>query len=424
MVNAITCIRIRGFKCLDDVELRLSDGPTVLIGANGSGKSAIVEACQILSRLAGPQALDELMNLHRFPHVIRQDGGTASFEVEIAAAEAGPAARYVCSLRRDGPRCSFSSEGVFVFEDNRWVPHLTKRGGNARVFIDGGGGYGDGTGYGGGYEARATGDDGALFVSFVNPNGTLFSSSFNSHLPALIRISEALAGIDVQLPFSVRPTWHARERNERSALRESTPLRNAQRLERGGDNLVSAFHELKNRSDWQETLEVVRLGLGDDIEDIRVSVDANSYGVLTVKRRAQKDAVPSSSLSDGTLAYLCIVAMLRLRPKRSLLVFDEPELHLHPRLLSTVMDLLQAEARIHPVLLATHSDRVLDLLENPAEQTVLTRLNDDDCTVLERPNAEALQRWLDGDGGFRGLGAVVAAGHESSVFIDKVETKR
>jgi energy-coupling factor transporter ATP-binding protein EcfA2 len=391
MVDAITSIRIRGFKCLDDVELRLSGGLTVLIGANGSGKSAIVEACQILSRLTGPNAVHELMNLHRFPHVIRQDGGTASFEVEIAARSDVRALSYVCTLRRDGPTCAFVGESLAHVIDGDWSPWA--------------------------HAAQRT-------THFADPHHWSRLNSTVEPAPLLSSVAETLSSIDVHMPFSVRPTWHVRERNERSALRESAPLRNAERLERGGDNLVSAFHELKNRSDWQETLDVVRLGLGDDIEDIRVSVDANSYGVLTVKRRAQKDAVPSSSLSDGTLAYLCIVAMLRLRPKRSLLVFDEPELHLHPRLLSTVMDLLQAEARMHPVLLATHSDRVLDLLENPAEQTVLTRLNDDDCTVLERPNAEALQRWLDGDGGFRGLGAVVAAGHESSVFIDKVETKR
>ena len=110
--------------------------------------------------------------------------------------------------------------------------------------------------------------------------------------------------------------------------------------------------------------------------------------------------------------------MVRVPKPPSLLVFDEPELHMHPSLLARVMDLFAEAAERHPVLITTHSDRVLDLLENPAESAVLCSLDRDGNTQLLRPNAASLAEWLED---YRGLGHLRAEGYESTVFKDSKE---
>jgi hypothetical protein len=62
----ITELRIEGLRTIEKVRLRL-DGLTVLIGDNGTGKSSILEACEILRRATG----------RRF---MRAEGGTAPVE--------------------------------------------------------------------------------------------------------------------------------------------------------------------------------------------------------------------------------------------------------------------------------------------------------------------------------------------------------
>src|SRR5687767_9330353 len=59
----ITELRVKGLRTLEDVRLRL-DGLTVLIGDNGSGKSSLIEACEILRRAAGEEFWDELHTIH------------------------------------------------------------------------------------------------------------------------------------------------------------------------------------------------------------------------------------------------------------------------------------------------------------------------------------------------------------------------
>lgn len=59
----ITELRIEGLRTIEKIRLDL-DGLTVLIGDNGTGKSTIIEACEILRRATGRRFLDELYGIH------------------------------------------------------------------------------------------------------------------------------------------------------------------------------------------------------------------------------------------------------------------------------------------------------------------------------------------------------------------------
>jgi hypothetical protein len=399
MVDRIARLRIRGFKCLKDVEFTTS-GMTAIIGDNGVGKSAIVEACEILSRCGGSaDPIVDMMTLHG----LRSDA-EVFFGVELHSDSGLPPLQYNLRIRF-GKRLAdeFLIEfGEKLLMDGSQVDQLRT-------------GAGELVGH-----TQAIGIDGTWHTSQPDTRRLAIRSfAGREHLvPSVKRVVDALRSIDIQLPFGVRPEWFSRSRRERSHMRQATQLVPAEHLELGGDNLVSAFQALRNRPSWPQTRDLVRLGLGDDVEDVYVTMDAAGMGALSIKRRARDAIIHMAGMSDGTLAYLAFVAMLQLRPQRSLLVFDEPELHLHPRLLATVMSFFASMSHDHGVLLTTHSDRVLDMLDNPAKQVVLARLNENDETVLERPNAKALALWLQD---YRGLGAIRADGHENSVFVDDVE---
>lgn len=134
---------------------------------------------------------------------------------------------------------------------------------------------------------------------------------------------------------------------------------------------------------------------------------------LRVKYAGLEQQVPAFALSDGTLTYLAFVALSRLNRGKSLIAFDEPETHLHPELLMRVLDLFESLSRERPVLLSTHSDRLLDGLSDPAASVVLCELDEHRKTVLVRPDPAALTEWLEH---YRGLGDIRNAGHARSVL--------
>jgi predicted ATPase len=123
--------------------------------------------------------------------------------------------------------------------------------------------------------------------------------------------------------------------------------------------------------------------------------------------------MPAADLSEGQLSYLAFVGLCELHNDRPVLAIDEPELHLHPALLARVAWMLEEASEKAPVIVATHSDRFLDALEDPAQSVVLCELDEHGGTRLARPDKGRLTEWLER---YRGMGDLRAHGLEPHVF--------
>lgn len=214
------------------------------------------------------------------------------------------------------------------------------------------------------------------------------------------------------------PAWAARALDCKSALRTPAVLTPATQLEKLGVNLASAYQALRNsfgRSYWDDTLAYIRLVFLASASRMsspgRTPAAAVSASRLSWSGSTSPSRRPSSPME---CSYLAFVAMFRLHvTKPSLLAFDEPDLHLHPHLLMRVLDFFESMARDAPVLVATHSDRLLDGLSDPAKSVVLCALDERGTTRLVRPDREALGKRLER---YRGLGDLRSAGHAASVM--------
>jgi predicted ATPase len=227
------------------------------------------------------------------------------------------------------------------------------------------------------------------------------------------RVLRALAGIEVHVPFASLPRWVDRAIGGGPSMRTSSSRAQSERLEILGGNLATVFRRLREGSRWDRTMGYVRLGLGDDIADVLVKPTLEDGLEIWLCYDAFSAPVPARSLSDGTLGYLAFVALLCLPTRRSLLAFDEPENQLHPAMAARVGEFFQAMSREQSVLVATHSDRMLDALKYPADSVVLCSLGEGRQTSLKRPNRDALDEWLKD---YRGLGEIRSAGHEDSIM--------
>jgi predicted ATPase len=108
-----------------------------------------------------------------------------------------------------------------------------------------------------------------------------------------------------------------------------------------------------------------------------------------------------------------LVALVQLEQGRTLLAFDEPELHLHPGLLGRVLQLFEDASTRYPVILATHSDRLLDDLPEPAACVRVCEIDPEYRTQLRQLDAAQLAKWTER---YRGLGDIRASGLMSAVI--------
>ena len=104
--------------------------------------------------------------------------------------------------------------------------------------------------------------------------------------------------------------------------------------------------------------------------------------------------IPATRLSDGTIRFIALTAALLAHDPPPLLCIEEPELGLHPDALPLLGELLvEASARTQ-LIVTTHSDALVSALTDHVDAVVACeRLGDG--TVLRRLNANDLSAWLD-----------------------------
>ncbi len=379
-MDRITHVHIRDCRSISALDLELQP-LTVLIGENGSGKSSIIEAMELLRRMAGQGFWDDFHGIHRGLYGLLRAGSQSMLLSVDIADDAGSSLRYTVRIARQGGGAVIDMEVLMqddavVLDRNRSSGHILQDGKLVEVS-----------------------------PSALNaPRLALTSYGDNLPHPAMARLLRCLRGIEVHLAFDVGASW-AGQALQRPPLARMTRLYTpADRLELMAQNLANAWASLKNdfnEAHWSETMDIVRLGLGDAVEGINVRPDpGGGQAALWLKRRALEQQLPASNLSDGTLSWLAFVALYRLHPGRSLLAMDEPELHLHPALLVRALSLLEDLSLRHPVVIATHSDRLLDLLADPASSIHVCELDAEDRTVVYRPDPEALSRGMERYGGY------------------------
>lgn len=104
-------------------------------------------------------------------------------------------------------------------------------------------------------------------------------------------------------------------------------------------------------------------------------------------------SIPATRLSDGTLRYLCLLAILCDPEPPPLICIEEPELGLHPDILPTVADLLKSASERTQLIVTTHSDILVDAMTETPENVVICEKHEGK-TEMKRLCAGELEEWL------------------------------
>jgi predicted ATPase len=130
--------------------------------------------------------------------------------------------------------------------------------------------------------------------------------------------------------------------------------------------------------------------LYEGIDDYHINIQG---GTVQVFLREGPRTIPATRLSDGTLRYLCLLAILCHPDPPPLVCVEEPELGLHPDILPTMADLMKAASERCQLIVTTHSDVLVDALTEQPD-AVLVAEKHEGGTELRRLDAEQLKPWL------------------------------
>jgi predicted ATPase len=323
----------------------------VLVGANGSGKSNVVEALSVLR--AVPRDL---------PLPIREGGGvddwlwqdgemerprTATLDATFSNGQITKSAvRY---------RVEFASEGgTLVVRDER-IENAEHSPGSAKPFFYFG--YEKGRPMINTVGATSRG----LERTSIDQTQSILSQRRDPEsYPEVAAVGDRLKEIAIYRSWSFGPNAPIRR-----ACGADVP---SGMLLEDFSNLPARIMALKRHPPTKRRLLELLSDVAPGFSDVEVVLEG---GRLQLYLTEGARNVPAHRLSDGTLRYLALLVILLDPGPARLVVLEEPELGLHPDVLPTLRDLLREGSARFQLVVTTHSVQLLDALTETPQAVVV-----------------------------------------------------
>ena len=135
-------------------------------------------------------------------------------------------------------------------------------------------------------------------------------------------------------------------------------------------NLGLILNDLQNRSGTRQVLLEKFRQSYEGVEDITTKVQGGTIQIF-VHEEGLTQPIPATCLSDGSLRYLCLLTLLCHPTPPPLLCIEEPELGLHPDVLTTVAELLVEASKRTQLIVTTHSDALVSALTDTPESVLV-----------------------------------------------------
>lgn len=201
--------------------------------------------------------------------------------------------------------------------------------------------------------------------------------------PEITRLAERLADIRIYRDWSLGRYTPPR-------MPQPADLPN-QWLEENARNLGLVLNRLKRNVQTKNQLVEMFQAVYAETRDFDVMIEGGTVQIFVQEERFN---VPATRLSDGTLRYLCLLAILYDPTPPPLVCIDEPELGLHPDLINHVADALRFASEKTQIVVTTHSAALVDAFTDTPE-AILVCEKAEGCSVLCCLDPIHLKPWLE-----------------------------
>jgi len=353
------------------------EGLNVLIGPNGSGKSNLIEALALMRATPIPPQATSNSDVRG---VVRRGGGVQEWIWK--GGQGRPAS---VELVVSNPKGSQSLRHMFAFSGGR-QGFLRE---NERIEEESPSSSGS--------EVHSYYENGNLTFKVAGEAGERKRSmqAVSCEWSILAQLRDPHAYPEITYLAETYETWRIyREwtfgRNTVFREPQKADMRN-DRLEEDFSNLGLFLSRLNKTPKAKRTILEGLRDLYDGLTDFEVIVEGGSVQVFFTEGDF---SIPATRLSDGTLRYLCLLAILCDPTPPPLICIEEPELGLHPDILPKLADLLLGASTRTQIIVTTHSDILVDAMTEHPETVVVCEKHEGQ-TEMCRLKKEDLAAWLD-----------------------------
>ncbi len=194
--------------------------------------------------------------------------------------------------------------------------------------------------------------------------------------------------------------WYRRVRLYREwHFGRSTPPRRPQQADLPNDflledasNLSLILNQLEFKGQREPLIKFLK-AIHPGFEDLTTKIDGGTVQVYFREKNLRRP-IPATRLSDGTIRFLCLAAVLLHPNPPPLICLEEPEISLHPDVLKDFADLLVDAATRTQIILTTHSVELVDAFTHRPSAVVVVE-KENGSTRFRRLSEEDTRPWPD-----------------------------
>ena len=368
-------IHINGFRRLADVDLELKP-LNVVIGANGSGKTSLLDVFTLLAASASGRLKTTLSELggigENLTSLIAAKGEKSrfmAFELAMSAPDSQPI-KYRIAAAPKGVGYEITDETLTQqLDDSLPFKHFEAHRGSALY-----------------HQKRGAKKKHGLFPPNWDYDPT---ESALSQVPKTFHEPEDFRK---RLASSIR--YHVLDVGRNAPIRLPQQMRDAQLPGSNGEDLVSCLYTMRETdSDRFETIEATLRAAFPAFRELKFPPVAAGTLAMTWLDHTSKQPYYMHQLSEGTLRFLWLVTLLQSPGLTAVTMIDEPEVSLHPELLSFLADLLREASQRTQLIVATHADRLVKFLQSA--EVVTIDVNEKGAAEFTRADELDLEKWLE-----------------------------
>jgi predicted ATPase len=364
--SRITSVEIAGYRRIYNAIFDMRP-LTVLIGANGSGKTSILEVFTILSQSASGKLDAGLSDLGGIGDILTA-GRTDNLKFALQMSTTKDPLRYQLHLAASGQSYVITAESLVeghppTFEHG--FKHVDVRGKSV---------------------VYRTPDDP---TGFIRPNWDY--QVFETALSQVPKMYSDPENLRAQLATSAR--YGALNIDPQSPVRLPQRMRPASLPGTHGEDLVSCLYYLRETDPMRFSMVEDALRAAFPTFE-RLGFPPVSAGIIALTWKDQQFSKPfyMHQLSEGTLRFLWLTTLLQSLDLPTLTLIDEPEVSLHPSMLAILADLLREASSRSQIIVATHSDNLVRALT--PEEVLVCDTDESGETQLRWADNMDLHQWM------------------------------
>ena len=189
--------------------------------------------------------------------------------------------------------------------------------------------------------------------------------------------------------------YHFHDTSRTASVKQVGSIHDYAYLREDASNLAAFLYKLKLKHNKQYraicmTVQKVAPFFGDFI--LEPTLEDSSSIFLKWREKGGDFPFTAHHLSDGTLRFICLAAVLLQPQPPTTIIIDEPELGLHPFAINILGGLIRTLSKSKQIILSTQSVNLLDQFQT--EDVIVTqRINE--VSLFNRLKAAELEKWLE-----------------------------